>query len=109
MKKFKDAFNGIFIGLKDNAIIMLIVIAIIVIIFSIVFLDILSLIIIIICCMNVIGFEYINSCIERLCDLYSKDYSLDIKNIKDLSAGATLIQAIFALIIGIIVLYNIWR
>ena len=48
--------------------------------------------------------EMFNTCIETLCDLYSKnEYHPAIKIIKDISAGGVLIAAIVSVIIGIIV------
>jgi diacylglycerol kinase len=51
----------------------------------------------------VISLEAMNSALEKLCDLYSKEENSQIKVIKDIAAGAVLISAIFALIIGVII------
>jgi len=51
----------------------------------------------------VLGFEIINTAIEHLCDLISKEKSETIRRIKDLSAAAVLVSAIFALTVGIII------
>ncbi|MCO6497831.1 MAG: diacylglycerol kinase family protein [Chitinophagaceae bacterium] len=42
--------------------------------------------------------EIINTSIEKLCDLNTKEFSPDIKFIKDISAGAVLIAALFSVI-----------
>ena len=51
----------------------------------------------------VISLEAMNSALEKLCDLYSKEENSQIKVIKDIAAGAVLITAVFALIIGVII------
>ncbi len=50
--------------------------------------------------------EIINSALETLCDLYSTEFNPKIKRIKDLGAAATLLAAILALTIGIVVFYH---
>lgn len=47
--------------------------------------------------------EAINTAIERLCDVVSKEYHPLIKQVKDISSAAVLIAAITAVIIGILV------
>jgi undecaprenol kinase len=51
----------------------------------------------------VLSLELVNTAIERLCDLYSKEQDERIKKIKDLAAGAVLIAAILAAVIGLII------
>ncbi len=51
----------------------------------------------------VIVSELINTALEILCDKVSPDYDSAIGKIKDISAGAVLIAALIAAIIGIIV------
>lgn len=51
----------------------------------------------------VLTMEIINSAIEQLCNLYSTERNEKIKNIKDISAGAVLIAALFAFVIGLVV------
>jgi len=51
----------------------------------------------------VICTEILNSCIENLADLITKEENQLVKKIKDLSAAAVLISAITALIIGVII------
>jgi diacylglycerol kinase (ATP) len=46
-----------------------------------------------------------NSAIEKLCDLYSKEYDLKIKYIKDVCAGAVLLTTVFVAIIGCLVFW----
>lgn len=51
----------------------------------------------------VLALETINSAIEKLCDLYTKETHPQIKLIKDIAAGAVLIAAIFAVVIALII------
>ncbi len=59
--------------------------------------------IILLCFALVLGFEIINSAIEKLCDLVSPDFNLTIKRVKDMSASAVLLSAIITFIIGCII------
>ena len=47
--------------------------------------------------------EIFNTCIERIMDFISKERHPQIQLIKDMSAGAVLVAAITALIIGLVV------
>ena len=47
--------------------------------------------------------EAINTSIEDICDLISKDPDPRIKKIKDISAGAVLMSTILAILVGLIV------
>ena len=47
--------------------------------------------------------EALNTCIEYICDLICPEYDLRIKRIKDVAAGAVLIVAIIAIIVGCII------
>lgn len=49
----------------------------------------------------VLAAEAVNSSIEALCDLVSPDYNEAIKKSKDIAAGAVLILAISAAIVGL--------
>lgn len=55
----------------------------------------------IVCIVLVLSLEAINSALEQLADRVSTDYSPLIRNAKDLAAGAVLIAAIGAAIIGL--------
>ncbi len=48
----------------------------------------------------VLAMELVNTGIEKLADLYSREHHPQVKMIKDLAAGAVLVAAIAALIIG---------
>lgn len=47
--------------------------------------------------------EMINTAIEFLCDAVTLEHNENIKRAKDVSAGAVLISAIFAALIGLVV------
>lgn len=47
--------------------------------------------------------EMLNTAIEKLCDKVCTDYDEKIKVIKDVSAGAVLLVAVFAVIIGLMI------
>ncbi|MDO8998971.1 MAG: diacylglycerol kinase family protein [Bacteroidota bacterium] len=52
------------------------------------------------CIAFVTSLELINSAIEKLCDLYSKEQNPTIKYIKDVSAAAVLVASIFTVLAG---------
>lgn len=54
----------------------------------------------------ILALELLNTAVERSCDALSESYNEKIKFAKDASAGAVLIAAIFAIIIGVILLYQ---
>lgn len=58
---------------------------------------------IIFCCILVLSMEMLNTAIEKLCDLFTKEIHPLIEIIKDVSAGAVLVCAIGSLITGAII------
>lgn len=68
-------------------------------------LDKIEFIIIVVITLLVIITEMINSAIEKVVDLYSREYNTLSKIVKDIAAGAVLITAAGAIIIGYLVLY----
>ena len=57
----------------------------------------------------VLSAEAVNTPIERLCDRVSKEHSELIRRSKDCAAGAVLIFAIFAVVIGIVLFWDTER
>lgn len=51
----------------------------------------------------VLSLEAVNTAIEQLSNLYSKEENPTIKTIKDVAAGAVLLAALFAAVIGILI------
>ena len=60
---------------------------------------------ILICFAMVLSTEAINTALEKLCDKINPTFDNNIKEIKDLSAGAVLITAIISVIIGILIFW----
>lgn len=51
----------------------------------------------------VLSLELLNSAVEKLCDLYSTKHNLEIKWIKDVSAGAVLVSSLISIGVGLII------
>jgi len=58
---------------------------------------------ILLCIGMVLGFEMVNSAVEKLCGIVHEEYHPVIKVIKDVAAGAVLWSAIISIIIGFII------
>lgn len=101
--KFKHAFDGLKLALKEKAVITQIILAVLAIIGGfIIKLDEHEWLAFIICIAGVVALEIVNSVIEKICDLYSKEYNENIKTIKDMSSAAVLVFALGALVVCII-------
>lgn len=105
LKSFVYAFNGIFTSIKNERNIKIhIVIMILVIIFGIILkISKTEWLICIILFGLVISMELINSAIEKVVDLVTKEKNEQAKIIKDTAAGAVLVTAIAAAIIGFLI------
>ena len=102
---FKYAFNGIKILIREehNALIH-IFIAICVLVAGLVFeISSSEWIAVTLCIGMVIALEMINSAIENLADFVSPEKHDKIKKVKDLAAGAVLLGAVVAIIVGLVV------
>jgi len=100
MKKFIDAYNGLKLAFKDKAVCTQMILGVLAIIGGIIIkLDFYEWLAFIICIGLVISLEIVNSCLEKTCDLYSTEYDLRIKVIKDLASGAVLVASICALVV----------
>ena len=62
--------------------------------------------ILVLCCGTVIGGEIVNTAIENAVNLASEEYTEYGKISKDAAAGAVLISAVTAVIVGIIILFQ---
>ena len=102
---FKNAFNGIFLLLKQGKIFRIhMLIAALVIIAGFVFkIDGTEWIIILLTIGVVLAAEGFNTAIERLSDHISPEYHKNIKNVKDFAAAAVLLASIAAAILGLII------
>lgn len=106
-KKFSDAFRGLFRGMGHHAILVQYILAACA--FCAAFILRLSAgewLAVIICIGLVISAEILNTCIEKLCDLYSTDYNTKIGEIKDLAAGAVLAASVTALTVAMVILFS---
>ena len=103
--KFKYALEGIYTCLQDKSIRIQCLLGLVTILFfSFFHLEWIEWMWIIACVGMVIVLEIINICIERICDVYTKEQDERIKKIKDMSAGMVLIGCILSAIIGISIL-----
>jgi diacylglycerol kinase len=100
----KYAINGILLGYKEKNFIIHNLVSICVIIFGIILnISLIEWCIIIICIGMVLTAELINTTIENIVNELSPQQSIFAKNTKDIAAGAVLIAAITAAIIGSII------
>lgn len=107
MKKFNDAFRGLYLAIKHNSVLIQFINAVLAIVIGFVIrLNYYEWIIFIILIALVIMAEIFNTCIEKVCDLISTEYNEKIRNIKDLSSGSVLFVSIMALIIALFILFN---
>ena len=51
----------------------------------------------------VISFEILNTSIESLVDMIAFEYNLKVKKIKDIAAAATLVSALFSVVVGLLI------
>lgn len=103
MKKFKYAFEGLKFAFKQKAVLIQALLAIFAIIGGLIIkLDNYEWLAFIICIAGVISLEIVNSVVENLCDLYSKEYDIRIKHIKDMASGAVLVFCIGAFLVCLI-------
>ena len=105
IKRFKYAFEGILIGIKEEQNMKIhITIMILVIIFGIMLkINTTEWIICILLFGLVISMELINTAIENTVDLITKEKNQQAKIAKDVAAGAVLVSAIVSAIIGLMI------
>lgn len=107
LQKFKVAFRGLLIACEHRAVLIQLLLGVLTVIAGfIVRLDCLEWCIFVLCIGLVIGFEIINTAIEKICDLIDENYNEKIKVIKDISAGSVLCISIMSLAICIIILFK---
>ena len=105
--KFKYAFMGLMIGLKQPSILLQLFLGgITIFIFAIIKISCFEWLIVVLTIAMVVLSEWVNSIVEMTVDYISLANTTLAKRIKDLSAGLVLLAAIFAFIIAIIVLYR---
>lgn len=101
----KNAFNGIWYCIKTQKNIRIqLIIAVIVITISLIFkLNYIEMIFIVLAIMLVLITEVINTAIESVVDLVTKEYNPIAKIAKDVAAGAVVLASVNAVIIAIII------
>ncbi|MCR5793743.1 MAG: diacylglycerol kinase family protein [Solobacterium sp.] len=103
--KFSDAFRGIFLGAADTGIRIQYVLALLAVIAGFILrLDLLEWAVVSVCIGSVVASEILNTCVERICDLYTDKYDEKVRYIKDLAAGAVLAASIAALAAAVLIL-----
>lgn len=105
MKKFSYAFSGLINALREKSILIQFILGFLAIMGGIIIkLQYFEWLAFFICIALVISLEIINSCIEKICDLYKKEYDERIKIIKDYASASVLVACIFAFIICLFVI-----
>lgn len=108
VRSFRIAFNGIFRGLfyERNSRIQLLVATVVITLCA--FLDITKFeyLVIIGLCFFVILLELINTSIEKLLDVIYPDFHSEIGLVKDIMSGVVLLGALFAVVVGFVILTN---
>ena len=104
INKFYVAFVGLVSSLKDRSIQIQYVLAILACIAAwMIGCNYYEWLAVLLCIGLVIVAEISNTCIEKLCDLYSTEKNEKIKYIKDLAAGGVLFASLIALTVGILI------
>lgn len=103
IKSFRDAFNGIGILIRSERNFQIHLVAFILVIAAGFYynIGIRQFWIILLISALVFSLEAINTAIEKLCDEVTEERKESIRVIKDISAGAVLIAAIFAFFVGL--------
>jgi diacylglycerol kinase len=110
MKKWLNsaghALRGItlFVRTERNARIEIFISVVVILLALYIDVSLVELAILLLCIGLVLAAEAFNSSIERMADYQSKEKHPEIKDIKDMAAGAVLISAIISLVIGVIIL-----
>ncbi len=107
IKRFRDAFNGIGILIRSERNFQIHLVAFLLVISTGFYFDIRlkEFGAILFVSAMVFSLEAINTAIEKLCDEVTEERKESIRVIKDISAGAVLIAAIFALAIGVLIFF----
>lgn len=103
--KFRDAFRGLADGAADHSIRFQMFLAFLAVTAGVILrLDSTEWILVIICIGMVLSAEMLNTCVEKICDLITREEKESIRQVKDLSAGAVLTASLCALAAALIIL-----
>ena len=102
---FKNAFIGIWTAITTQTNIRIHVLIASLVLIAAVYLQltIFDILVLVLAITVVMLAEMVNTAIEFLCDAVTLEHNENIKRAKDVSAGAVLISAIFAALIGLVV------
>lgn len=105
VNKFKNAFIGLWAGIRyDRSILLQFMIAVFsLIVFYFLKITIIEWLFVITAIFVVIITEFLNSAIEDVCDLLVDKYDLHVKEIKDIAAAAVLLSAIYAVVVALVI------
>lgn len=104
-KSFLNAFRGVFMMIKTERNFQIELIAFFVNLFLIFYFNLSSTdtALVLIASFAVLSAEIFNTAIEKICDIIQPDFDKRIGFIKDIAAGAVLLTAIAAVIVGVLV------
>ncbi|MCR9171814.1 MAG: diacylglycerol kinase family protein [bacterium] len=107
IESFRNAFRGLFLLIKSERNFQIHIFALIVVIAAGLYFDISrgEWAVVLIMSAVIFGLEGLNSALEKLCDEVTLERKESIRNIKDIAAGAVLIAAIIAIVVGGLVFY----
>ena len=105
--KFENAWKGILCGMEHKSIRIQVILGVCALIAGFVMrLSSIEWGLVILCIGCVIATEMLNTCIEKICNMYSLEYRNDIKVIKDIAAGAVLVVSVMSLVIALMILIH---
>ncbi|MFC3158244.1 diacylglycerol kinase (ATP) [Chryseobacterium arachidis] len=104
-KSFLNAFRGVFLMMRNERNFQLELLAFLINVFLIFYLQLssLDLVLILIVSFGVLSAEIFNTAIEKICDIIQPEFDKRIGFIKDISAGAVVLMAILAVVVGVLV------
>jgi len=107
LKSFRDAFNGIGILIRSERNFQIHLVAFMLVLGAGFYYEISrgEFVIILLVSALVFALEGMNTAIEKLCDEVTEERKESIRKVKDVAAGAVLIGAIFAAVVGVTVFY----
>ncbi len=107
IQSFRNAFRGLFLLLKTERNFQIHAVALVLVIAAGLYFNISrgEWAIVLIMSAVIFGLEGLNSSLEKLCDEVTLERKESIRNIKDVAAGAVLVAAIVAVVVGGIVFY----
>ncbi|MDR6404128.1 MULTISPECIES: diacylglycerol kinase family protein [Chryseobacterium] len=107
-KSFFNAFRGVFLMFKNERNFQIETLALFINLFLIFYLKLTTIdtFLILIVSFGVLAAEIFNTAIEKVCDIIQPEFDKRIGFIKDISAGAVLLMAIVAVVMGILVYWK---